>query len=253
MNDGKTVRMDSSNFDSSWMKVMNTAQERLINNAWKLLDPRAAWNLWLETTLDIWRSAMNMSCDPFGLLASWVKVMEQVQERIYAGQPLPLDPFEMFREWYDVTSKPWSRTVEQNIASEQFLAFAESGLESYSHLIRTFHRASETYFKTLQLPTLSDIARVAELVVDLEEKIDTVEEAIEQAKEQQAQQGTTTMAKIADMERHLNQIQTRLERMLALLEKAEVGVGNGPATSLQRAATPRTRSSKKTQAQQDES
>ena len=226
MNNGKTAktaRRDSSDFDGSRMKAMNRVQERFTNNAWKLLNPREAWNLWLEATLDIWRSAINMSCDPLGLIAGWVRVMEKAQERIYSGQPLSLDPFEMFREWYDVTSKPWSRTVEENLASEQFLAFAEPGLENYSYLIRTFRRASEAYFKTLQLPTLSDIARVAELVVDLEEKVDTIEDAIEQAKEQQAQQSTTTMEKIADMEQRLDQIGTRLERILTLLEKVEAG------------------------------
>lgn len=252
MNNGKATRKSSSDFDSSRMKTMNTAQEHLTNNAWKLLDPREAWNLWLETTLDIWRGAISMSCDPLGLIAGWVKVMEEVQERIYSGHPLLVDPFEMFREWYDITSKPWSRTVEENLASEQFLAFAEPGLENYSYLIRTFRRASEAYFKTLQLPTLSDIARVAELVVGLEEKVDTIEDTIEQAKEQQAKQSTTTMAKIADVEKHLDQIQTGLKRILALLEKAEVGIDKGPATSLQRVAASRTRSPKKTQVQQDE-
>src|SRR5579884_3517863 len=100
MNNGKTAktaRRDSSDFDSSWIKAMNTAQERYTNNAWKLLDPREAWNLWLEATLDIWRGAINMSCDPLGLIAGWVRVMEKAQERIYSGQPLSIDPFEMFR------------------------------------------------------------------------------------------------------------------------------------------------------------
>jgi polyhydroxyalkanoic acid synthase PhaR subunit len=233
MNNGKAARMDYSDFDGAWMKAMNAAQERLTNNAWGMLDPREAWNLWLETTLDIWRSAINMGCDPLGLIAGWVKVMEKVQERIHGGQPLSVDPFEMFQEWYDATSKPWSRAVEENIASERFLAFAEPGLENYSHLIRTFRRASEAYFKTLQLPTLSDIARVAELVVDLEEKVDTIEETVEQAKEQQSKQGTATMARIADVEQQLNQIQSRVERILALLEKIEVGIDKGPTTSLQ--------------------
>jgi len=231
-NNGKTARMDSSDVDSSWMKTMNTMQERMTNNARALLDPREAWNLWLEATLDIWRGAINMGGDPLGLITGWVKVMEKAQERIHAGQPLPVDPFEMFQDWYDATSKPWSRTVEENIASERFLAFAKPGLENYSHLMRTFRQASEAYFKMLQLPTLADVARVAELVVDLEEKVDTIEETIEHAKEQQSTQGTATMARIADVEQHLNHIQTRLERILTLLEKVEAGIGKGPARSL---------------------
>ena len=203
------------------MKAMNTVQERLTTHAQALLDPREAWNLWFETTLDIWRGAIDMGSDPLGLIAGWVKMMEKTQERIHTGQPLPVDPFEMFQEWYDATSKPWSRTVEDNIASERFLAFAKPGLENYSHLMRRFRQASESYFKMLQLPTLSDIARVAELIVDLEEKVDTIEETIEHTKEQQSTQGTATMASIADVEQRLNQVETRLERIVTLLEKVE--------------------------------
>jgi polyhydroxyalkanoic acid synthase PhaR subunit len=232
MNNSKTTRMDDSSFDGSWMKAMNAMQERLTNHAWGLLDPCEAWKLWLETTLDMWRSAINMGGDHLGLIASWVKVMEKVQERIQAGQSVALDPFAMFQEWYDVASKPWSRTVEENIASERFLAaFAEPGLENYSHLMRAFRRASEAYFKTLQLPTLSDIARVAELVVDLEEKVDTIEETIEQATGQQSQHNTTIMAKVAAIEQQLSHLQTRIEKILTLLEKGEVEIGKGPTTS----------------------
>lgn len=231
MNNSKTAWMDFSGTDGSWMKTMNTMQERLINNAWGLLDPREAWTLWLEATLDIWRGAIDMGADPLGLITGWVKAMETVQEGIHTGQPLAVDPFGMFQQWYDAMSKPWSRTVEENIASEQFLALAKPGLENYSYLIRTFRRASEAYFKALQLPTHSDIARVAEMIVGLEEKIDTMEEAIEQAKEQQSKQSTATMARMADVEQHLNQIQARVESILALLEKGDVRTGKSQTTS----------------------
>lgn len=231
MTNGKTAGMDSSDPGSSWMKTMNTVQERLINNAWGLLDPHEAWNLWLETTLNTWREVINMGYDPLGLMASWVKMMEKLQERIQAGQPLAIGPFEMFEAWYDAMSIPWSRAVEENIASERFLAFAKPGLENYSHLIGTFRRASEAYFKTLQLPTHSDIARMAELIVGLEEKVDNIEETIEQAKEQQSKQDAATMASIADVEQYLNQIQTRIENILTLLEKGDVRIGKGTKTS----------------------
>ncbi|MBO0789823.1 MAG: hypothetical protein J2P36_02595 [Ktedonobacteraceae bacterium] len=232
MKNSKTPGTDSADIDSSWMKAMNMAQERLTNNAQALLDPQGAWNLWLEMTLNIWRGAINTGADPFGLIAGWVKVMEKVLERIHAGQPLSVGPFEMFREWHDAVSKPWSRAVEENIASERFLAFAKPALENYSHLMRTFRQASESYFKVLQLPTLSDIARVAELIVDLEEKVDTTEEAIEQTKEQQSMQAIKIMERIENVEQHLNKMQSSLDRIIELLEMGEVGIGESPATSL---------------------
>src|SRR5436305_1233638 len=90
MKNGKTAEMDSSDFDSSWMKTMKALQERLTNNAQAGFDPREAWKRWLETTLNLWRAAINMGYAPLGLISGWVKVMEKIQERAHAGQPLPV-------------------------------------------------------------------------------------------------------------------------------------------------------------------
>ena len=221
MNNGDTTGTHASGTEGSWMNAMNTVQEHLSNTAQALFNPPEAWKLWFDTTLDICREAINMGSDPAGFLAAWVKVMENIQQRAHTGKSLPIDPFKVFQEWYDAASKPWSKVVEDSIASERFLAFTSPGLENYSHLIKAFRHASEEYLKALRLPTLSDIAHVAEMVVNLEEKVDAIEETIERVKEQQLTQGTTTIEKIANVERRLNQIETRLEKMLALLEKVE--------------------------------
>ncbi len=213
MNSGKIAGMDNP-----WMELTNTVQKRVTDNAQALLDPRAAWKVWFDATMDIWHGAVKMGGDPLGMIAGWVKVMEQVQERTSSGELVSFDPFTLFNEWYDATSKPWASTVEDLIASERFLAFTGPFLESYSHLTSTFRDASEAYFKMLRLPTLSDIARMAELIIRLEEKVDDVAETIERVKEQTTR-GATPMAGITDMEQRLSQIETKLDRTLALLEK----------------------------------
>jgi polyhydroxyalkanoic acid synthase PhaR subunit len=218
----KIVGADSSDFYTSWMQSANTIQERMTNNIQALLDPREAWKLWLDTTMDVWRSAANTGGDPLGVIAGWVKVMENVQEKVRSGKSLSIDPFMLFNEWYNTTSKSWSRMAEDIIASEQFLEFTGPFLESQSNLISTFRHASEAYFKALRLPTLSDIAHVAELVVTLEEKVDNIEDAIERVKEQTTP-GAPTKASTADLEQRLNQLESKLDRTLALLEKVAAG------------------------------
>lgn len=208
MNNGNVAGTDSSE------------QRGVMNSAQALLDPCEAWKLWLDTTMKVWGNAIGMGGDPFGVIAGWVKVIEKVQDRAYSGEPFSFDLSKLFHEWYEATSKPWSSMVEDLIGSERFLAFADPFLESYSNLISTFRDASEAYFKALRLPTHSDIARVAELIVDLEEKVDNIEDAIERGKEQ-ATPGAAPMARAADMEQRLNHIETKLDRMLALLEKGK--------------------------------
>jgi polyhydroxyalkanoic acid synthase PhaR subunit len=186
-----------------------------------LFDPREAWKLWLDTTMEIWREAANTGSDPLGVIASWIKVMENIQEKMHSGEPLSIDPFILFNEWYNIISKPWSRMAEDIIGSEQFLEFTGHFLESHSNLISAFRRASEAYFKTLRLPTLSDVAHVAELIVGLEEKIDHIEDAIEGVKVQAASQPLSASAPttIAGLEQRLNLIESKLDRTLALLEQ----------------------------------
>jgi polyhydroxyalkanoic acid synthase PhaR subunit len=214
----KNIGTKPSDIYSSWVRTTDTIQERMTKNTQALLDPREAWKLWLDTTMDIWRGAANTGGDPLGMIAGWVKVMENVQERGHSGEALPIDPFILFNEWYNTISKPWSRMAEDIIASEQFLEFTGPFLESHSNLISAFRRASEAYFKTLRLPTLSDVAHVAELIVGLEEKIDHIEDAIERVKVQASSEAPTP-AKTAELEQRLNQMESKLDRALALLEQ----------------------------------
>lgn len=217
MNNDKIAEMASSGVNRSWMELANTVQKRVTNNAQAQLDPREAWKLWFDATISTWRGVVKMGGDPLGIIASLVKVMEHVQERIASGEFVPFDPLTLFKEWYDATSKPRDSTVEDLIASEPFLAFTGPFLESYSYLTSTFRDTSEAYFKMLRLPTLSNIAHVAELIIHLEEKVDDVEEMIESVKEQTTQ-SATPMARITDMEQRMSQIETKLDKVLAFLE-----------------------------------
>jgi hypothetical protein len=70
------------------------------------------------------------------------------------------------------------------------------------------------------LPTLSDIAHVAELIVSLEEKVDDVEEIIEHIQMQTTQDAVPTVG-IRDVEQRLSQIEARLDKVLTLIEKGD--------------------------------
>jgi polyhydroxyalkanoic acid synthase PhaR subunit len=213
---------EPSGIYSSWARATNTMQERTTKHAPALLNPLEAWKLWLDTTMNIWRGAATTGGDPLGVIAGWIKVMETIQEKVRSGESLSIDPFILFNEWYNTISKPWSKMAENLIASELFLEFTGPFLKSHSNLIGAFRRASEAYFKTLRLPTLSDIAHVAELIVGLEEKIDHIEDALERVQSQTSSEAPTS-AKTAELEQRLNQIESKLDRTLALLEQVAVG------------------------------
>ena len=111
------------------------------------------------------------------MTARWLAMMEETRDRVLSRELLPSDIFTMFREWYEATSETWAQVVNDTIGTEQFIESASPFLESYATFYKSSRRANEEYFKNLQLPTRSDIARVAELIVNLEEKVDRIDDA----------------------------------------------------------------------------
>jgi pyruvate/2-oxoglutarate dehydrogenase complex dihydrolipoamide acyltransferase (E2) component len=79
-----------------------------------------------------------------------------------------------------------------------------------------FKRNSEDYLKNLQLPVRSDITRIAGLVVNLEEKVDRIEEVLEDFEYGYAEPATTESVK--ELETRLDRVEGKLDRLLAALE-----------------------------------
>ena len=136
-----------------------------------------------------------------------------------AKETFPPDPFTFFREWYNATSETWSKAAEGVVGSDQFMELNKHFLESYTTFYKTFRQANEEYFRNLQLPTSSDIARVAELVVALEEKIDRIEDTLEDS--EQGQPLSTTSPIFKSLEERLQRVESKLDSVLAALEKAQ--------------------------------
>lgn len=194
----------------SWIQSVgesvSKAQEQINVNPFKMMSANDAWKTWFDATMETWRQAVQQGGDPLGLTRQWLTMMDEAQQKLLAGAPLQTDPFTLFKEWYDATSDQWSKVVEETLSSKQFLESTRPFLESYASIALAFRRANEEYFKRLQLPTIADVANVAQLVINLEEKIDTVEDALEKFEDAQANQAT--LETVTHLEQRLDQMAT---------------------------------------------
>ena len=146
-----------------------------------------------------------------------------------AKETFPLDPFTFFREWYNATSETWSKAAESAVGSEQFMELNKRFLESYASFYKTFRQVNEEYLRNLQLPTRSDVARVAELVVALEEKIDRIEDTLEDSGAGQTLSATSETLK--SLEDRLERVESKLDSILAALEKVQTQKSQGNDSS----------------------
>lgn len=240
----KETYMDPSVFFHNWMKsvgkTQDLMQEQLNASSFGTVDPREAWKRWFETATDILEKSSARGADPLGLTTQWLKMMEEARARILADANIPADPFTLMKQWYDATSESWATVIGDIIGSEKFMESAGQFLESYASLYRTFRRANEEFFSNLQLPTRSDIARVAELVIAVEDKVDSIEDALEDFEHNHTKQDNLEerleqverkldafpdtfqkLTTVDGLDKRLDRVESKLDKLLVALEKIQ--------------------------------
>jgi len=84
------------------------------------------------------------------------------------------DPYETWRQLYEANERAWTSALEQAMNSPEFNESSGKMLETMLAAQKSVRDNMRTYLETMNVPTREDIARLGELVVGLEEKIDQV-------------------------------------------------------------------------------
>jgi polyhydroxyalkanoic acid synthase PhaR subunit len=214
------------------------------------------WQRWSEASTATVQKGAELGQNAVDLLPRWTQMLEEARANLLAGGSLPADPLQFATRWYNATSGPFSDFVGDVIEREEFLEPSSQFLQSYASFYKVFKRNSEEYLKSLQLPVRSDITRVAGLVINLEDKIDRIEEVledfeytpakpatadsiealegriagIERALKRASQNGeqAATAESVRTLDSRLDGVEGKLDRLLAALEN---GNGSAPAAT----------------------
>jgi polyhydroxyalkanoic acid synthase PhaR subunit len=223
-------QLDPFSMYGRWFEGMREVQERMIGAAPEPVagnqDVRDLWQRWFEMTSDSWRKGAEVGQSAMELLPRWMQMLDEARTNLLAGGVPPSDPLQLATQWYNATSGPFSDFVGDVIEREEFLEPSSRFLQSYASFYKVFKRNSEEYLKNLQLPVRSDITRIASLVVNLEEKVDRIEEVLEDFEYGYAEPATSESVK--QLENRLDRVESKLDRLLTALE----GAPNGSATEV---------------------
>jgi polyhydroxyalkanoic acid synthase PhaR subunit len=203
-----------------WFEGVREVQERMIG---AVPEPVAGnpgtndlWRRWFELSMDSWKKSAEMGQNALELLPRWMQMLDEARTNLLAGGAPPSDPLQFAAQWYNATSGPFSDFVGDVIEREEFLEPSSRFLQSYASFYKVFKRNSEDHLKNLQLPVRSDISRIAGLVVNLEEKVDRIEEVLEDFEYGYAEPATTES--IERLETRLDRVEGKLDRLLVALE-----------------------------------
>ena len=206
-----------------WFDGMSEVQKRMVGAVPEPVagNPGAQdlWQRWFEMTSDSWRKSAEMGQNAMEILPRWMQMLDEARTNLLAGGTPPGDPLQLAAQWYNATSGPFSDFVGDVLEREEFLEPSSQFLQSYASFYKVFRRNSEEYLKNLQIPVRSDITRIAGLVVNLEEKVDRIEEVLEDFEYGYAEPATAESVK--GLEGRLDRVEGKLDRLLAALEGAQ--------------------------------
>jgi polyhydroxyalkanoic acid synthase PhaR subunit len=95
------------------------------------------------------------------------------------GSAQTSDPYEIWRQMYDANERAWTAALEQAMSNPEFGESSGKMLETMLAAQKAVRDNMRTYLETMNVPTREDIARLGELVVGLEEKIDQVADRLD--------------------------------------------------------------------------
>jgi polyhydroxyalkanoic acid synthase PhaR subunit len=89
------------------------------------------------------------------------------------------DPFEMWRQLYETNERAWTAALEGAMGRPEFGESSGKMLETMLAAQKAVRDNMRTYLETINVPTREHIARVGELVVGIEEKIDQLADRLD--------------------------------------------------------------------------
>jgi polyhydroxyalkanoic acid synthase PhaR subunit len=111
-----------------------------------------------------------------------------------SSSPRPTDPFELWRQIYETNERAWNAVLERTVNNPAFAESSGKILETFLSAQKTVRDNMRSYLEQINLPTREDIARLGELIVSLEEKVDQLDDRLANL-ERSVTAATTALAK----------------------------------------------------------
>ncbi len=102
------------------------------------------------------------------------------------------DPFALWRQWYEASEKAWGKAAADATDTEAYAALQGRMLESYLAFQKTARGMATAQLETMNLASRDDVARLGELILGLEEKVDQLMDELPRGRAQARGPDSTT-------------------------------------------------------------
>jgi len=137
------------------------------------------------------------------------------------------DPFSQWRQSLEQMTETLSASLAQTMASEEFAAVMGRALDQYLNVVgparKNLQAASEEILRTFNLPSRTQVTRLASSVVGVDQRVETIDDRLEAM--QETLEGIAR--RMAGMEEHFHPRRTGVAATRARASNRE-GAGRDP-------------------------
>jgi hypothetical protein len=145
------------------------------------------WRRQLEESTQAWTRMVNQApaAGPGDPMAFWRPVLQQGFEqwaRMFAQTPATPELMAQWKQFLDQWIEAWSRVLGQTMGTEGFAQLMGRSLETWltaqAPVKKAGEQAMEQTLEALNLASRSQLTSVARQIVDLEERLERIEEGL---------------------------------------------------------------------------
>ena len=142
---------------------------------------------------------------------------------------------------YEHTEKSWNDVIQDTLGKEAFSEGLGQIQSSYLQYHEIFSNLTEVYFKQANIPTRDEVANVASLVINLEDKIDNIDDQLYENSETVSKEINELKLNLSNLEKKFDKI---LDAITVLDKKIVAGAPKTASTQTRAKATPRSTTAK---------
>ncbi len=125
------------------------------------------------------------------------------------------NPFEMWKDFYNQTSN----TIDENLKDESTSKIMGQVLEMNLLYKKLLNETTEHYFEQVNIPTRNDLASISSLIINLDSKVDDLEDLIEETNSKQSNQADLKR-EMTDVKNKVKSLDNKLNQILSLLKNS---------------------------------
>lgn len=128
------------------------------------------------------------------------------------------DPFVMWQDYYKNVQNYWGPSINEKVGTEEFSEWMGKVLEGNLLFRNMTDKNTKQFLEQMNLPTREDLASLSSLIINLDHKIDDMEDQLEESLEKQIAQDALKK-EMGSLKKEVKEIGSKLDEVLNFLKE----------------------------------